>query len=198
MARNRLRRKILIIGVLLGVPALLWILLRPTPVLVEVAKATRGPMRVTIDEDGETRAHDRFVIAAPIPGRMLRVDLEEGDAVSENQIVAKIEPLPLNQQQREEVLGRIETAEAGKRQADARAEHARHDYEQARRDRQRAEQLGRERVISAQALEEARNVEITGAEELRAAQFSAAAAAAEVKVARAGLVGIETESRDTK
>ena len=51
-------------------------------------------MRVTIDEDGETRAHDRFVIAAPIPGRMLRVDLEEGDAVSENQIVARISLFP--------------------------------------------------------------------------------------------------------
>lgn len=191
MAQNRLRRRVLIIGVALGVAAPVWILLRPTRVLVEVGTATRGPMRVTIDEDGETRAHDRFVIAAPIPGRMLRVELEEGDAVSDNQIVAKIEPLPLNQQQREEVLGRIETAEAAKRQADARAEHARHDYEQARRDRERAEQLGREKVISAQALEEARNVEVTGAEELRAAQFSAAAAAAEVKVARAGLVGIE-------
>ena len=198
MAQNRLRRQRLIIAAGLGIAALLWILLRPTPVLVEVAKATRGPMRVTIDEDGETRAHDRFVIAAPIPGRMLRVDLEEGDAVSENQIVARIEPLPLNQQQREEVLGRIETAEAGKRQADARAAHARHDYEQARRDRDRAEQLGRERVISAQALEEARNVEITGAEELRAAQFSVVAAAAEVKVARAGLVGIETRVQGHK
>ena len=191
MAQNRLRRQVLIIGIALGVAALVWILLRPTRVLVEVGTATRGPMRVTIDEDGETRAHDRFVIAAPIPGRMLRVELEEGDAVSENQIVAKIEPLPLNQQQREEVLGRIETAEAAKRQADARAEHARQDYEQARRDRERAEQLGHEKVISVQALEEARNVEITGAEELRAARFSAASAAAEVKVARAGLVGIE-------
>jgi HlyD family secretion protein len=191
VAQNRLRRPLLIIGIALGVAALAWILLRPTRVLVEVGMATRGPMLVTVDEDGETRAHDRFVIAAPIPGRMLRVELEEGDAVSENQIVARIEPLPLNQQQREEVLGRIETAEAAKRQADARAEHARHDYEQARRDRERAEQLGREKVISAQALEGARNVEITGAEELRAARFSAAAAAAEVKVARAGLVGIE-------
>jgi HlyD family secretion protein len=191
VAQNRLRRRVLIIGVALGVAAPVWILLRPARVLVEVGTATRGPMRVTIDEDGETRAHDRFVIAAPIPGRMLRVDLEDGDTVSENQVVAKIEPLPLNQQQREEVLGRIETAEAARRQADARAEHARHDYEQARRDRERAEQLGREKVISAQALEEARNVEVTGAEELRAAQFSAVAAAAEVKVARAGLVGIE-------
>jgi HlyD family secretion protein len=147
-------------------------------------------MRVTVDEDGETRAHDRFIIAAPIPGRMLRVDLEEGDAVKENQIVALIEPLPLNQQQREEVLGRVAAAEAAKRQADARAEHAREDYEQTRRDRERAEQLGREKVISTQALEQARNAEVTSGEELRAARFSVLSADSEVKVARAGLVGI--------
>jgi hypothetical protein len=82
--------RVLIIGVALGVAPLVWILLRPTRVLVEVGPATRGPMRVTIDEDGETRAHDRFVIAAPIPGRMLRVDLEDGDTVSENQAEAEI------------------------------------------------------------------------------------------------------------
>jgi HlyD family secretion protein len=147
-------------------------------------------MRVTVDEDGETRAHDRFVIAAPIPGRMLRVELEEGDSVRENQVVAMIEPLPLNQQQQEEVLGRVASAEAAKRQADARAAHAREDYEQSRRDRERSEQLGRERVISAQALEQARNAEVTSGEELQAARFNAQAAASEVKVARAGLVGI--------
>lgn len=176
--------------IVLGAGALVWLMWRPSPVLVEVSRAARGSMRVTVDEDGETRAHDRFVIAAPIPGRMLRVELEEGDKVRENQVVAMIEPLPLNQQQREEVLGRVQSAEAGKRQADARAEHAREDYQQSRRDRERAEQLWRERVISEQALEQARNAEITSAEELRASRFSALAAASDVKVARAGLVGI--------
>lgn len=190
MAQSRLRRRILITALALGVGAVVWIMLRPTPVLVEVSKATRGPMRVTVDEDGETRAHDRFVVASPIPGRMLRVELEEGDAVREDQVVAIIEPLPLNQQQREEVLGRVASAEAAKRQADARAEHAREDYEQSRRDRQRAEKLAREKVISAQALEQARNAEITSGDELQAARFSALAAASDVKVARAGLVGI--------
>ena len=185
------RRRILLTAVLLSIAALLWLLLRPAPILVEVSKATRGPMRVTVDEDGETRAHDRFVIAAPIPGRMLRVDLEEGDAVRENQIVALMEPLPLNQQQREEVLGRVAAAVAAKRQADARAEHAREDYEQSRRDHERAEQLGREKVISAQALEQARNAEVTSGEELKAAKFSVLAAGSEVKVAQAGLVGID-------
>ena len=188
--KNPLRRRILLAAIALGVAAIAWLLLRPTPILVDVAKVVRGTMRVTVDEDGETRAHDRFVIAAPIPGRMLRVDLEEGDTVQKNQIVALMEPLPLNQQQREEVLGRVAAAEAAKRQADARTEHAREDYEQSRRDRERAEQLGREKVISAQALEQARNAEVTSGEELRAARFSALSADSEVKVARAGLVGI--------
>jgi HlyD family secretion protein len=188
--KNSFRRRILLATIAIGVAVIGWFLLRPTPVLVEVAKAVRGPIRVTVDEDGETRAHDRFVIAAPIPGRMLRVDLEEGEAVKENQIVALIEPLPLNQQQREEVLGRVAAAEAAKLQADARAEHAREDYEQSRRERERAEQLGREKVISAQALEQARNAEVTSGAELRAARFSALSADSEVKVARAGLLGI--------
>ena len=173
----------------IAVLAAAWLFFRPTRTLVEVSKATRGPMRVTVDEDGETRAHDRFIVAAPIPGRLMRVSLEEGDAVRPNQIVAVIEPLPLNQQQREELLGRIAAAEASKRQAEARLEHAREDYQQARRDRQRAEQLGRENVISAQALEQARNAEVTVAQELQAAQFSVVAAESEVKVARAGLLG---------
>jgi HlyD family secretion protein len=198
VAQNRLRRRILLTALTLGVGALVWIMLRPASVLVELSKAIRGPMRVTVDEDGETRAHDRFVIAAPIPGRLRRVDLEEGDSVRENQVVALIEPLPLNLQQREEVLGRVGSAEAAKRQADARAEHAREDYEQSKRDRQRAEQLGREKVISAQALEQARNAEITSSEELQAARFSALAVASDVKVARAGLVGIGNSAAGRK
>jgi HlyD family secretion protein len=198
VAKSRLRRRLLLATVTIVAVALVWVMLRPAPVLVEVAKAARGPMRVTVDEDGETRAHDRFIIAAPIPGRMLRVELEEGEPVRENQIVAIIDPLPLNQQQRAEVLARIETAKASKRQADARAEHAREDHEQSRRDLRRAEQLGREGVISTQALEQARNVEITSAEELQAAKFNALAAASEVKVARAGLIGIDSQGTPHK
>lgn len=180
------------------IAALLVFVLRPARIPVETARAARGLLRVTVDEDGETRAHDRFVVAAPIPGRLLRVELEEGDAVRENNVVAIIDPLPLNQQQREEVLARIAAAEATQRQADARSAHARADYEQARRDRVRAEQLGREGVISAQALEQARNAEITGAEEARAAKFSALAAASEVKVARSGLVGFDNSGTGQK
>jgi len=192
MAQEVRHRKWLAALFIVAAAALVLFLLRPSPISVETAKVTRGLLRVTVDEDGETRAHDRFVVAAPVAGRLLRVELEEGDSVSPNAVVAKLEPLPLNQQQREEVLARIETAEATKRQADARLAHAQEDHEQSRRDLVRAEALAKQRVLSTQMLEQARNAEITSREELEAAKFSALAAASEVKVARAGLVGMDT------
>jgi HlyD family secretion protein len=175
---------------------LVWVSLRPATIPVETAKAVQGPMRVTVDEDGETRAHDRFVVAAPILGRMLRINLEEGDHVRKDQLVATIQPVPLNQQQRAEVLARVESAEAAQRQADAREQHAREDYGQSKRDLARAEQLGREQVIATQVLEQARNAAVTSAQELEAAKFSALAAASDVNVAKAGLLGIEASGHD--
>lgn len=189
MHEKRWRRRFIWSGLGVGMIVLAWTIWRQSPIPVQTSKAIRGSMRVTVDEEGETRARDRFVVAAPIPGRMQRVELEQGDSVRKNQIVAKIQPLPLNQQQREEVLARVETAEANKRQADARAERALEDYEQAQRDLRRAEHL--EKIISKEELEQARNNGLTSTKELEAAKFSAQAAASEVKVARAGLVGIE-------
>lgn len=189
MHEKRWRRRVMWSGLGVGLIVLAWTIWRPSAIPVQTSKAIRGSMRVIVDEEGETRAHDRFTVAAPIPGRMLRVELEEGDPVRKDQVVAKIQPLPLNQQQREEALARVETAEANKRQADARAERAREDYEQAQRELKRAEHL--EKVISKEELEQARNKGLTSTKELEAAKFSAQAAASEVKVARAGLVGIE-------
>lgn len=198
MAQTVIHRKWLAAAFMVAVAAFVLFLLRPSPISVEAAKVTRGPLRVTVDEDGETRAHDRFVVAAPVAGRLLRVDLEEGDSVAANAVVAKLEPLPLNQQQREEVLARIETAAATKRQADARLAHAREDHEQSRRDLARAETLAKQSVLSLQMVEQARNAETTSRQEMEAAKFSALAAASEVKVARAGLVGLNTGNMPNK
>ena len=143
--RHPWRRRTLVTAATAGVGLIVWLILRPAPVVVEVGTAARGPMRVTVDEDGETRAHDRFIVASPIPGRMLRVGLEEGDAVRQNEIVAMMEPLPLNQQQREEVFGRVAAAEAAKREADARAEHAREDLDSLNATESARSNLGKRR-----------------------------------------------------
>lgn len=191
-------RRAFVILLLFAAALVLFFLLRTSPLAVETARVRQGSMQVTVDEDGETRAHDRFVIAAPIPGRLLRMEWEEGDLVRQDATVAAIEPLPLNQQQREEVLARIEAAEATKRQANARLAHAQEDYAQLQRDLTRAEALAKENVLSVQVVEQARNLEKTGAQELEAAKFSTLAAASEVKVARAGLLGMDTEGTAQK
>jgi HlyD family secretion protein len=184
----------LLLAVIVGlVVYALW----PAPLAVESASATRGPMQVAVEDEGETRAHDRFVVAAPIPGRLMRITLEVGDKVRRDQVVAMINPLPLSEKERQEVRARVEASEAAKREADARAESARAGYLLAKQERDRAERLAREGVISAQLLDQARSAELAGAKELEAAKFNAEMAASEVKVARAGLVGLDMSNGHT-
>ena len=38
----------------------------PRPVAVDIAKVARGPLQVTIEEEGKTRVRDRFVVSAPV------------------------------------------------------------------------------------------------------------------------------------
>lgn len=178
----------------MGVVALIVIAFLPSPVIVESARVAKGPLRITVDEEGEARAHDRFVIAAPIAGRLTRVELHDGDAVAPGQSVAVINPLPLDQRERAELSARVQTAEALKRSADETVGHARADHEQARRDLRRAEDLVEGGIISRQSLEQARNAESITRNELESARFKAEAAAFEVKVAKAGLIAIESES----
>ena len=47
----------------------------PRPVEVEVATASQGAFETTVDEDGKTRLHDRYVVSAPLAGQLTRVDL---------------------------------------------------------------------------------------------------------------------------
>jgi HlyD family secretion protein len=53
---------------------------RPRPVLVEVAEVERGPLRIMVEEEGQTRVKDRYVISAPVAGYLQRIELDVGDA----------------------------------------------------------------------------------------------------------------------
>ena len=50
-------------------------------------------MQVTVDEEGETRVRDRFVVSAPVMGRVQRIELEPGDPVVRGKtVVARLTP----------------------------------------------------------------------------------------------------------
>ena len=61
----------------------------PQPLAVEFASVTRGPLRVTVDEDGKTRIRERYVVSTPLAGRLLRIDPEPGDSVLGTLAVSK-------------------------------------------------------------------------------------------------------------
>lgn len=88
---------------------------RPQPVLVEAGKVSRGPLRVTIEEEGKTRVTDRFVVSAPVAGFARRVKLDVGDPVRRGQLLLHLEPLRsnvLDPRSRAESQARVAAAEA--------------------------------------------------------------------------------------
>jgi HlyD family secretion protein len=159
----------------------------PSPRSVETAPVARGPVQVTIEEDGETRAIDRYGIAAPVTGRLLRVSLREGDVVKPGQPVAEIAPSPLSAADRDLYAARLESAKALEAEARDRVRRAETDVAQAERERKRVADLVAGRFMSPQALEQADSAVTMKASDLDAARARAVSAAADVRAAQAAL-----------
>jgi HlyD family secretion protein len=87
-------RRRLFLGIVAAacVAALAWAF-RPVPLMVQVEPVTRGPLQVSVVEEGRTRIVDRFAISAPIPGVMCRLDLEVGDRIARDQPICALKPL---------------------------------------------------------------------------------------------------------
>ncbi|MCG6873730.1 MAG: efflux RND transporter periplasmic adaptor subunit [Betaproteobacteria bacterium] len=167
-----------------------WIFLAPEPIDVEVTEATRGPLEVTVDQEGEVRVHDRYVIAAPVAGKLVRVILHDGDPVAAGQTVATLEPAPLDPRAREEAIARLAAARALVGEAQHRVSQAAASLALAKRERERFELLVAERFVSSEAAEKARTTEKTAAAELDAARSRESAAHYEQKAAEAVLLSL--------
>jgi HlyD family secretion protein len=88
-----LRRKLFVIALIAAVVGATIYGFFPRAVDVDLASVTRGPLQVTIEEEGRTRLKERFVITAPIAGYMERLGAKVGDPVEKGQRVVVLEPL---------------------------------------------------------------------------------------------------------
>lgn len=86
------RKTIPWIAAALGFAALIAYGLMPHPVEVDFGTLTRGTLTVTVNEDGETRIREPYLISAPLAGRLMRVELEPGDPIAREQVIAAIDP----------------------------------------------------------------------------------------------------------
>ncbi|HEU5260239.1 MAG TPA: efflux RND transporter periplasmic adaptor subunit [Gemmatimonadales bacterium] len=182
------RKRIAVGGVAVLVVAGAVALLRPAPLSVDTARVARGPLQVTVDEEGETRVRDRYVVSAPVAGRVARIELREGDPVAPGAVVARVFPAPLDARAREQASARVEAAEDAQRAAGAGVAQARAALEQAQRSCRRAQDLAAKGLIAPEERERAELEEATRARELESAEFRAQAAAHDVQVARAALL----------
>jgi HlyD family secretion protein len=137
------------------------------------------------------------VIATPVAGRLARIDLKEGDIVAPRMVIARVDPLPIDSRERNELQARVGAAEASYREAGAMVAQSRVALEQARRELERAGSLSSEGLISRQQLEIAENTEMNRAKELEAARFRAQQAAFEIEAAKSGLLAFEPVESST-
>jgi HlyD family secretion protein len=160
----------------------------PRTIAVDLAAISRGALVLTIDEEGRTRVRDRFVVTAPVSGRVLRIELEPGDRVAKGNVVARLQPESpplLDTRTRAEADAAVESAEASLGHARAEEKRARAALDQAQRELARSRHLTTAGVTTAQDLE-AREADVSFATEaVNAAAFAVRAAAAELERARA-------------
>jgi HlyD family secretion protein len=187
------RRRIAFWGTIgLLVVAALALAMRPRPVPVDFAQVTRGPLAETLDHEGRTRVRERYVVSAPVAGRVLRIELRPGDLVSANRtIVATFAPASsslLDARTRAEAQSRVSAAEAVFEQAQAQREQVRVQAQHAADERDRARNLEKTGLMTVEARQAAEAEATARQRALDAAEAAVRAASHDVGAARALLV----------
>lgn len=164
----------------------------PRPAPVEVARVGRGPLRVTVDEDGRTRIRERYVISATLGGQLRRIELHPGDAVKAGiTVLASIDPAEpslLDARASAQLEARVRAAEAQVDLSGPRVERARATQELAQIEYARVTRLVDQQALPRQEIDRAREAARVAAEDLKAAEYSRRIAGFELEQARAALM----------
>ena len=135
-------------------------LFRPQPVSVDLATVARGPLQVSVSDDGETRVRDMFVVSAPLAGHMRRIELEAGDRVVAGETSSRASSHRilrfLDRRSEAEVRAGIRASEAARVHAAAELRRAQAERDFAVTELTRYEGLAASRTISQNDLESAR------------------------------------------
>lgn len=187
----RITRRHLIWTAVAGVAGVLgWLTQRDRPLEVDADVVRLGTLRVTVDAEGKTRVRDRYVLTAPVAGRLHRIDLPEGAHVLAGTVVARIAPLPLDASTVRQAEARVVSAQSLARDAETRVRQSRATLDQERRAAGRIERLVAAGALAERNLEDATLTVRLREEDLAAAEARLRAAVADVDQARAALLPV--------
>lgn len=171
----------------------------PNPVDVEASEASRGPLVVTVDEDGRTRVIDRYLVSAPITGNLGRIELDAGDSIKAGQVLARLIPLPpplLDARSRAEAQARVDAALAARSQAQAAVNRARVALDFAEKEAARARAVVEQGGLALSDAERAISDERRSKEDLRSANFGGRVAEHELELARSAFLRLSGKGDD--
>ena len=196
---KRFLRRVFFLLVTAAVAVAFYYAYQPQPIQADFETVARGPMQVTLDEEGETRIHDRFVVSAPLAGRVLRIDLEPGDSVRAGRTTIAtflpIEPALLDVRSRAEAESGVRLAEAALRTAEATRDRVREELNFAESQLERYAELMEQELISRERFDTAEFEARRTREALNAADFQVRDAEQAVELAETALIQAGADSR---
>lgn len=182
------RRRLPWLGGVLLIAAIVWGLW-PRPQPVESATVVRGPMIVTVDEEGMTRLKRRYTISAPVGGQLRRIDWKPGAEVEAGKtplaVIEASESDFLDARSQAQAEARVRASEAARQAAEAQQQRAAAGQRMFSTEFDRVKRLRSDNVSSAQEFDVAQMRAETAAQELRAAEFGLRVAEYELQQARA-------------
>lgn len=163
----------------------------PKPIAVDFGRVTRGSLQVCVEEDGKTRIKDRYIISAPLAGRLQRIRWKPGDRVAKGVPLALIEPADpalLDPRTLAQIEARVKAAKSAVEKAGTSLEWARAALDNAETEFASAEQLRQKGSLSKLEWEAKTMLRRTRAEEYRAARHAEDMAKSDLQLAEAALV----------
>ncbi len=157
-AQKKWRRWLLGAALLMAAGALAYMAYRPRPLLVEVATVRLGTFEQAIEEDGQLRLANRYVITAPTSAALLRPTLKVGDPVRAGDEVARLVPVAppmIDARTRTVLQQRVGSARAARQAASAQVLRLEAALAQATLEARRAEQLAQANFIAPSARDQA-------------------------------------------
>jgi HlyD family secretion protein len=192
MPSAQTRRLLFWTPAVVGGAVIVALMFRPVAVPVDFVEVVRGSIEVSVSDEGKTRVKDVFVVSAPVPGLMRRIELEAGDPVSAGEtVVARIEPSDpsfLDARTQAEARAAVRAAEAAENLQAATVRRAEAELEFAEAEYRRFEGLAESGTVSDNELDSALRRAKTAAAALDEARASLKARGAELEQTRARLI----------
>ncbi len=186
-----LKRRLLIwSAILIAIGGVIAWSFRTPAVDVETATVRRGPLEVTLNQEGRTHMEERYVVSAPVAGYSRRVELHAGDKVAAGDTLVVLEPLApaaLDPRSAEEARADLARAQAKTRAAEAELDAAKAAADRAGQRDVRLREAAAGGAVTRDELDAAAAYRKEAEAARRAAAFQAELARAEVEAARARL-----------